>query len=221
LLARVVKWRVAGRYYVFAVVYMAVIELLAALIQRALTGAWPTFGRESLFLMFGAIPVSTWVQAGEELGWRGYALPRLAKPLGLGGASVFLGVIWAIWHLPLFFLEGSPSKGHSFPLYLLHVVSVSVAMGWLYWKSDGSLLLTMLMHASVNNTIGIVPLATRPTPNALSFQASPVAWTAIGLSSMIAVVLLYRMRGARITESLTARPTRSTGSPPAAGDHRA
>ena len=68
--------------YLFAVGYMAATKLLAALIYRIATGAWPTFGHTPLPLMLGAILVSTWVQAGEEVGWRGYALPRLARHLG-------------------------------------------------------------------------------------------------------------------------------------------
>jgi membrane protease YdiL (CAAX protease family) len=198
LLARIVRWQVGGRYFLFAIGYMATIELLAASIHRVVIGAWPTFGKEPLLLMVAAIPVSTWVQAGEEVGWRGYALPRLAKRVGLGAASVLLGAIWAIWHLPLFFLPGGGTEGQSFPIYLLHVVAVSVAMAWLYWKTDGSLLLTMLMHASVNNTIGIVPLPASRSVPPMSFEGSAVAWVTIGVSSTIAAVLLARMRGAEI-----------------------
>ena len=93
-------------------------------------------------------------QAGEELGWRGYALPRLAERFGMGLASVLLGVIWAVWHLPQFFIPGSGSDGQSFPLYLVHVTALSVAIGWLYWKSAASLFMVMVMHASINNTAG-------------------------------------------------------------------
>jgi hypothetical protein len=52
-------------------------------------------------------------------GWRGYALPRLAERFGLGGASVVLGVLWATWHLPLFFFPGADTENQSFPVYLL------------------------------------------------------------------------------------------------------
>ena len=198
LLARIGRWQVGARWYLFAIGYMAATKLLAALIHRIALGAWPPFGDTPLPLMLGAILVSTWAQAGEEVGWRGYALPRLATHLGLGGASVLLGVIWALWHLPLFFLQGSGSEGQSFPIYLLHVTALSVAMSWLYWKTEGSLLLVMLMHASVNNTTGIVPAAVSKAVGPMSFEGSLVAWVTVGVSSVVAALLLCRMRGAEI-----------------------
>ena len=197
LLARIGRWQVATRWYVFAVGYMATIKLAAALIHRAVIGAWPRFGDEPIVLMLGAIVVSTWVQAGEEIGWRGYALPRLAKHMGLGTASVVLGGIWALWHLPLFFLQNSGSDGQSFPLYLLHVTALSVAISWLYWQTGGSLLLVMLMHASVNNTTGIVPAAVPGAVDPFALSGSFVGWVTVGLSWLLAIPLLLRMRGAR------------------------
>ena len=198
LLARIGKWQVGARFYLFAIAYMAATKLLAALIHRMVLGEWPIFGDTPLPLMVGAILVSTWVQAGEEVGWRGYALPRLATYLGLGGASVLLGIIWALWHVPLFFLQGSGSEGQSFPIYLLHVTALSVAMSWLYWKTEGSLLLVMLMHASVNNTTGIVPAAGPNAVDTMSFEGSLVAWVTVGVSWVAAALLLSRMRGAEI-----------------------
>ena len=198
LLARIGRWHAGAHLYLFAISYMAATKLFAALIHRMAMGAWPSFGDTPLPLMLGAILVSTWVQAGEEVGWRGYALPRLATHLGLGGASVLLGVIWALWHLPLFFLHGSGSDGQSFPIYLLHVTALSVAMSWLYWKTEGSLLLVMLMHASVNNTTGIVPAAVPNAVATMSFEGTVVAWVTVGVSSAVAALLLSRMRGAEI-----------------------
>jgi membrane protease YdiL (CAAX protease family) len=133
------------------------------------------------------------------VGWRGYALPRLARHLGLGGASILLGVIWGLWHLPLFFLPGTGSTGQSFPVYLLHVTAMSVAMAWLYWKAEGSLLLVMLMHASANNTSEIVPAALPGAANPFAFSGSLVAWVTVGLSWVVATWLLSRMRGADIS----------------------
>ena len=203
LLARIGRWHVGARLYLFAISYMAATKLFAALIHRIAMGAWPSFGDTPLPLMLGAILVSTWVQAGEEVGWRGYALPRLAIHLGLGGASVLLGIIWALWHLPLFFLQANGSEGQSFPIYVLHVTALSVAMSWLYWRTEGSLLLVMLMHASVNNTTGIVPAAVPHAVDAMSFEGSLVAWVTVGVSAVVGAVLLSRMRGAKIGAMLS------------------
>ena len=101
LLRRVFEWRVGARWYVFAVGYMPAIKLSVALVHRFASGGWPRFGQEAWYLMATAILFSTWVQAGEEIGWRGYALPRLSDRFGLAPASVILGIIWASWHLSL------------------------------------------------------------------------------------------------------------------------
>lgn len=202
LLARIGQWNASSRLYAMAIGYMAATKLLAAAIHRVVLGEWPTFGDTPLALMAAGVLVSTLSQAGEELGWRGYALPRLATHLGLGGASLLLGVIWALWHLPLFIMPGTDTTGQSFPMYLLHVTALSVAMSWLYWRTDGSLLLVMLMHSAVNNTSGVVPMAVPGATNPLSFHASFVAWATVGVAWIVAVVLLYQMRGAEITKLL-------------------
>ena len=190
LLSRIGQWEVGARWYVFALSYMAAVKLTAAVIHRGVTGAWPAFGEEPWLLMLAAIPVSTLVQAGEEIGWRGYALPRLAARLGLGGASLVVGMIWAVWHLPLFFMAGTDSAGQSFPLYLLAVTPISVAIAWLYWKTDGSLLLVMLMHASINNTTGLVPGYLPGATDVWSFRGSFIAWASVGVMWSVAAILL-------------------------------
>ena len=196
LLARIGHWRVGARWYAFAVGYFAVIKLSAALVHRIVTGEWPPFGQTPVVLILAAIAVSTWMQAGEEVGWRGYALPRLSQHFGLGGASLVLGVVWAAWHIPLFVLPDSGSTGQSFPAYLLQVMAMSVVFAFLYWKTDGSLLLAMLMHASVNNTTGIVPAATGGAIAPIAFGGSLVAWATVAVSWAVAIPLLLLMRRA-------------------------
>src|SRR2546425_4309031 len=97
LLRRTVKWSVGARWYVFAVGYMAAIKLAVALLLRIATGAWPVFGQVPVYIMAIAIVFSTPVQAGEEIGWRGYALPRLSTRVGLPIASIVVGIVWACW----------------------------------------------------------------------------------------------------------------------------
>lgn len=189
LLSRLFAWRVRARWYVFAFGSIAAIKLTAAVIHRLLLGMWPRFGTEPLLLMIAATLTSTLVggQAGEEIGWRGFALPRLASRFGYGIASLLLGVIWAVWHLPLFFIAGTTTTGQSFPLYALQVTALSVALAWLYRNTNGSLLLTMLMHAAVNNTKDIVPSAVAGATHPFALSTSPIAW--------ITVVLLWMCAG--------------------------
>ena len=199
LLRAATKWRVGLRWYVLALSYMAVIKLAAALLNRLTLGTWPRFGQVPWYLIIVAIMFSTPVQAGEEIGWRGYALPRLTKHFGLAGASIALGVIWACWHLPFFFIPGSDNFGQSFLLYLMAVTAISVAMAWVYWRTNGSLLLTMLLHASINNTAGIVPSpASTATTSPFYLNASLVAWLVVVLLWTGAAYFLIQMRGASL-----------------------
>jgi membrane protease YdiL (CAAX protease family) len=194
LLRQVFRWQVGARWYMFAAGYIATIKLTVALVHRVVTGEWPPFGQVPWYLMVAAIMVSTWVQAGEEIGWRGYALPRLSERFGLAPASVILGIIWASWHLPLFFVPESDTFGQSFPLYLLQVTAVSVAAAWLYWRTEGSLLLVMLLHAAVNNTKDIVPSAVPGATNSFALSTSLVAWLTVALLWITASYFLVQMR---------------------------
>lgn len=193
LLRRILEWRVGVRWYVFAVGYMAAIKLAVALVHRVATGAWPRFGGEAWYIMLAAIVISTPVQAGEEIGWRGYALPRLASRFGFARGSLLLGVIWACWHLPLFFIPGIDKSGQSFPLYLLQVTALSVALAWLYVHTNGSLLLVMLMHSAVNQTKDIVPSAVSAATNPFALSTSLVAWLTVALLWICGGYFLVRM----------------------------
>jgi uncharacterized protein len=194
LLAPIGRWRVGVRWYVFAVTFMSATKLLVALMHRVTTGVWPQFGATPWWIMLLAIPISTWVQAGEEIGWRGHALPRLTRRFGLAPASIVLGVIWAAWHLPLFYMSGGDTFGQSFPVYTAQVTALSVAMAWLFWRTGGSLLLTMLMHAAINNTKDIVPSGVAGATNPLALSASPSAWLTVGVLWVAAAYFLVRMR---------------------------
>ena len=183
LLLPLFRWRVGLRWYVFAMTYLAAVKVASAVVHRVVAGEWPEFGWQGWFLMLAATVGSTLMggQAGEEIGWRGYALPRLTQRLGLAWASVILGVIWASWHLPLFFVPGTTTTGQSFPLYLLQVTALSVAIAWLYARTNGSLLLVMLIHAAINNTRNIVPAVARDPANPLTPAAPLLGWITAAL----------------------------------------
>jgi membrane protease YdiL (CAAX protease family) len=194
LLGGVIKWRVSARWYLFALAYIPVIKLTAALIHRLATGEWPRFGDEPWYLILPAIAVSTPVQAGEEIGWRGYALPRLTARFGLARASIVLGLVWGCWHLPQFFIPEADTYWQSFFVYVSQVTALSVAMAWLYARTNGSVLLVMLLHAAVNNAKDIVPSALPGASSTFGLSASLVAWLTVTLLWICAAYFLTTMR---------------------------
>lgn len=198
LLGQIIHWRVNLWYYVFAIGYMIAIKLVSAVVLRFAFGVWPVFSALPWYVIAVAILFSTPVQAGEEVGWRGYALPRLTKRFGLPLASIILGVVWAVWHLPFFFIPGADNIGQSFPIYIIAVTGLSVAMAWLYWRTNQSLLLTMLMHASIDNTAGI---ATSPEPatvnNPFSLPHAAFPWITAAVFCASAFWFVIQMRNQR------------------------
>jgi membrane protease YdiL (CAAX protease family) len=87
----------------------------------------------------------------EEFGWRGIAQPALNDRLGRVLACATIGVIWAAWHLPLFFIHGVPQFGSSFPRFSFDVLSNAFLLGWLYTNTR-SVLLCVLYHAAINTS---------------------------------------------------------------------
>ncbi|WP_224270153.1 CPBP family intramembrane glutamic endopeptidase [Haloprofundus salinisoli] len=96
----------------------------------------------------------------KEPGWRGFALPRLQRRLAPLPAALALGVVWAVWHLPLFHLPGSSQYGASFLTYGVGVVGLSVVFTWLYNRT-ASVAVVVALHGSYNaaTTLYPVPLA--------------------------------------------------------------
>lgn len=168
--SQVLKWRVQPRWYI------AALSLPLLFSTVPLTVAFAALGNPlNLSVLIQRVPlvlmgiVFVFFLGGgqEELGWRGFALPQLQRSYSALGASLIIGVVWAIWHIPLYFTAWSNST-IPFPAYLIALVALSIIFTWLYNNTGGSILLTMLMHASFNSVSGLVPFSgdtvTRPFP---------------------------------------------------------
>lgn len=193
LLRRILIADVPVRLYVLALTYIVGVKVVAAIVHRLLWDVWPPFGTGSLALIPLAIVFSTPFQAGEEIGWRGFALPRLADRFGLRTASVLLGIIWAIWHLPQFYIAAGDTYHQSFVVWAPQVVAISIALAWLYAKSGGSLLLVMLMHSAINNSKDIVVSGAATPPGVFSPNAPAIAWLGLAVMWVWAAYFLTRM----------------------------
>ena len=85
---------------------------------------------------------------GEEIGWRGYALPRLQRDHSALSATLILGVMWVVWHVPAFFyLDTYVSLGlAAFPLFALGVLTGAIVLTWIYNTTGGSVLMVAVWH---------------------------------------------------------------------------
>jgi membrane protease YdiL (CAAX protease family) len=152
LLGRVIRWRVGARWYAIALGLPAVLAGTAAGAHLLLGG--PMALRVGTFSLLE--PVLFVLVIGEELGWRGYALPRLLARRSALAASLILGLLWGLWHLPTFFVPGAPQHGAPIPAFLLLTVAYSVLFTWIYLHTGGSVLLATLFHGAINLSQGLL-----------------------------------------------------------------
>ncbi len=117
--------------------------------------------------------------------------------MGYQGAGIFVGGVWALWHLPLFLIPGIDVYGQSFLLFALAVIPLSVAMTWLYVSTEGSLFLTMLMHAAVNQTTLLFASGASANGHLLTLRTSVFGWATIALLWIGAALLLRRLPHSR------------------------
>jgi membrane protease YdiL (CAAX protease family) len=112
-----------------------------------------SLGREFVRVLFLGGPLE------EELGWRGFALPRLQAQRTALDAALALGLIWGLWHIPLYFVPGTgqyetareaTSLGFTIGAFVVWTIGLSILFTWLYNETNGSLIVAILFHASVN-----------------------------------------------------------------------
>lgn len=153
----------------------------------------------------------------EEPGWRGYALPRLQREYSALTASVVIGVVWACWHLPMVAFSVLDFGEKPFVLYLPMVVAISVLYTWLYNNTRGSVLLAMLLHASVNTSGALAPVSVETFQRLQGSNLSLSVRLVVG--AVLAGVLLSVYGADSLNETgCVTGDTRTREGPNAAGD---
>jgi uncharacterized protein len=204
LLDRIVRWRVAPVWYGVAILGPIVLMLAAIALHVVLGGQSPSLG-----LLIGALPtlliyivyMMLTVALGEEVGWRGYALPALQARYSALIASLILGVMWALWHLPVFFNPDTFYSNLPFGLWLAYLIPFAVLITWVFNSAGGSVLMAMFFHAVLNASgelwKTIPEYSVKPSTAAeavavnvhTNFMGAIILWV-----SAIVVVLVYGSR---------------------------
>jgi membrane protease YdiL (CAAX protease family) len=214
LLKRYVQWRVGWQWHLAAFLLTPSLIVLAVYINAAVTGVSPDFSTVMAHKIFGVsatLPLFLLpfflvdlISNGEEIGWRGYVLPRLQSRYSALTSTLILGVIWGFWHLPKYL---SHWNAVSFAWFIVHAMAYAVILTWLYNSTNGSLLLVAISHAS-SNTAGVF----MPMANTVSGENMSAYITFVLLEVLTAVVIVLATGAERLsrTESLKVKEAAST-----------
>jgi membrane protease YdiL (CAAX protease family) len=161
LLRRCVLWRVGLGWYLFTLIGIPMILVLGVIV---LPGAMASFKGLASLVAFPWLSQITYVflhgPLGEEPGWRGFALPRLQRLHGPLVGSLILGPLWALWHLPFFWVPAwnFPPTVLNIFMFVLAAIPLTIVMTWVFNNTKGSVLMAILGHWSFDFTFVILNL---------------------------------------------------------------
>lgn len=184
--ARVVRWRIGIRWYAVILLLPMAMALTEGAINRLLVGgSWsdwlPSVFTDPIGALILLVVLFLTDGLGEEVGWRGFALPRMLAENNALKASLVLGLVWAAWHLPLFWTDGSALDDTAIWALFVRLPAAAVIYTWLFRQTDGSVLAAALFHGAAN-------LFAVPPPTA---GASIVpALTSVAVTWVVAIVLV-------------------------------
>jgi len=195
LLRRLLQWRAGAVWYAFVLLLCPIALMMALAIAGGLGNAVTARISGALFsiplVVVTALPFGP---LAEELGWRGYLLPSLQGKFSPVTSSVLLGLAWAFWHLPLWWVPGaalptwSPLSMATVGVWGAYVISVSVLFTWVYNNTRGSVFIAVVLHLMTNATGRIVlPIFAGP-PDAFFANVDMIrTFIFIGLAIIVAV----------------------------------
>ena len=180
LLGGVLRWRADVRWYAIALLLVPAITTLSLIIQMPILGP-PVWGD---LAMLAPLAVAWPIMAalGEEFGWRGFALPRLAGRFGVLAASLIVGLAWGLWHLPADYIALKAYGWWFVPAFVasgpLLLTAHAVIMGWLWARTARNLLLMLVYHFSITSSAIIAPTVTTSPAAAVAaaFISAALFW---------------------------------------------
>ncbi len=152
---RVLKIKVGFSLYLYAILVPVIIAAIGLGMVYIISAQYfETYSIQPLYLFIPFFFTAIFMGGLEEFGWRGVLQPALAKKLDLFAANLVIGIVWALWHLPLFYIAGAHHQGKQFLFFTLGAIGYSSFITWLYAKTN-SIFLCVLFHASINAAASI------------------------------------------------------------------
>jgi uncharacterized protein len=200
LIQSLFQWRVKFVWYLVVLLGPAVTMAVTVLFYNIFAGdnssqyfnGWISDFPQHLIVigaLFFFMMVGIW---GEEVGWRGFALPRLQQAYHPLLASLMLGAIWAIWHLPAFFMEGSQQSQLGMPYFFFATLGYSILYSWIYNGTKESLFMIWLLHSANNATVSYTMLFFKPLTNEPVFSLAVLAFFNVLVIIFTKSTLLYK-----------------------------
>src|SRR5829696_6097253 len=192
-LRRFVLWRVGLRWYLFALVGIPVIAVLSVVVIPGVLGSFEGLGALAPLSVLGVFVYVLFLGGalGEEPGWRGFALPRLQSLHGPLLGSLILGVLWGLWHLPLFWTPWNELTVFNVVVFVLATTCLAIMYTWVFNNTKGSVLMAILIHASFNGFVTGILTPLFPAPILNDYGLLPI----LGGFGVFAVVLVALTRG--------------------------
>jgi membrane protease YdiL (CAAX protease family) len=164
--------RISAKWYLVIYLIVPVLHILAMMIDIIAGGNGATWGEAAQNVFSNPLSIipsilfASLIPLIEELGWRGYALDRFQERHSALTSSLILGVVWSVWHLPLFFVPGSyqASLGVgtlAFWLFVIGIIPLNLPFTWIYNNTGRSTLAVILFHSMVNFTGELIALNER------------------------------------------------------------
>lgn len=187
LLLKIIRWRVNVKWYLFALLIPAGCVIASLYIYHTVYRQSVDLSEWYLpfILFFIYIPFSPlW----EEIGWRGFLLPILQTKFHPLLAAVILGLIWGIWHIPMYLVHNPEGNrtGLFLVFFILGTIPLTVLFVWLFNNTNGSLLLTIIFHSAINATFSM--FSKLPTG-----ELRPFIYT-MALISLIAIFIVWKTK---------------------------
>jgi uncharacterized protein len=144
---RLTLWRMSLAWWLVLLIGMPAVFYVGAALSGTLTDPFPF---SPWYAVLPALALALFIGPIEEFGWRGVALPLMQRRFAPLFASLILGAIVALWHLPAFFLSGTPQSSWSIAPFFIGVVAISVILTAMFNAAQGSLLVAVLFHFQMN-----------------------------------------------------------------------